>query len=71
MLSQGFSTIHVESTIGCSERSRKHASDAHNMVTLCGRRAPLQNAEQRDADTFEQTGDAKPLPEELVELPPL
>ena len=65
MLSQGFFTTHVESTIGCSERSRKHASDAHNMVTLCGRRAPLQNAEQRDADTFEQTGDAKPLPEEM------
>lgn len=36
MLSQGFSAIHVESTIGCSERSRKHISDNHNMVTLRG-----------------------------------
>ena len=46
MLSQGFVTTHVGSTIGCSERSRKHASDAHNMVTLFGRKAPLQNAGQ-------------------------
>ena len=36
MLSQGFSITHVESTIGCSEQSRKHASDAHDMLTLCG-----------------------------------
>ena len=28
-------------------------------------------AEQKDADTVEQTGDAEPLPEEAVELPPL
>ena len=38
-LSQGFSSIHVESTIGCSEDSRKHCSDAHNMVTLRGHKA--------------------------------
>ena len=33
MLSQGFSTIHVETTIGCSDNSRKHAGVSHNMVT--------------------------------------
>ena len=38
------------------------ASDVHNMVTLYGRRAPLQNTEQRNKETSEQTGDAKPLP---------
>ena len=36
MLSQGFSTSHVESTIGASDRSRKHASDSHDMLTLRG-----------------------------------
>ena len=36
MLSQGFSTTHIESTIGCSEKSRKHATDSHDMVTLMG-----------------------------------
>ena len=39
MLSQSFSTIHVESTIGRSEHSRKHCSDNHNMVTLHGHKA--------------------------------
>ena len=39
MLSQGFSTTHVERTSGCSERSRKHCSDNHNMVTLRGHRS--------------------------------
>ena len=36
MLSYGFSAVHVESTIGASEYTRKHASDIHNMVILCG-----------------------------------
>ena len=42
MLSQGFSTTHVESNIGCSEKSRKHASDSHDMVTLMGHPAQLK-----------------------------
>ena len=44
MLSQGFSTIHVESTIGSSDLSRKHCSDNHNLVTLRGHRAQVSLA---------------------------
>ena len=36
VISQGFQTSHEESTIGVDETSRKHCSDAHNMVTLRG-----------------------------------
>ena len=35
-LSQGFSAIHVESTIGASQKSNPKVSDAHDMVTLHG-----------------------------------
>ena len=34
MRSQGFFARHVQSTIGCSDPYRKHASDANDMVTL-------------------------------------
>ena len=49
MLSQGFSTIHVESTIGTSEKSRKHISDAHNMNTLRGQPKTFPIHSKRDA----------------------
>ena len=51
MLSQGFSTTHVESTIGSSENSRKHCSDSHNMLTLRGHRVPPKAKETLHART--------------------
>ena len=38
MLSQGFSTRHVESTMGKSfaTSDRRYSSDSHNMITFCG-----------------------------------
>ena len=36
VISQGFLSYHVDCTIGVCEKSRKHCSDAHNMLTLCG-----------------------------------
>ena len=57
MISQGFSTVHEENTIGVSETSRKHASDAHNMVTLRGHPIQLQNTTtpQRQISIFTVT----------------
>ena len=51
MLSQGFSTTHVESTIGSSENSRKHCSDSHNMLTLRGHKVPPKAKETLHART--------------------
>ncbi len=39
MLSRGFSTAHVESTMGCYQKTRKRCTDNHDIHTLRGHKA--------------------------------
>ena len=72
MLSQGFATIHVESTIGCSAKSRKHATDGHDAVNFSGHRMTMQTPRAkhmpsprrtRPAATDKNSSDASSLAE--------